>query len=75
MSFGNEIRVRRALLGMTQKELAEKIGVGQTMISGYEKDANKPDFDGLVGLSKVFGCTIDDLVNEKLQNSFRSGNT
>ena len=38
MSFGREIKIRRVILGITQKELADRIGVGQTMISAYEKD-------------------------------------
>ena len=62
MSFGKEVKIRRVILGITQKELAERIGVGQTMISAYENDMAKPGYDQLIALSNVFKCSIDELV-------------
>ena len=69
MSLGMEIKVRRVMAGMKQKELAEKLGVSQGKISAYELDMMKPSIKSIVKLSEVFGCTTDDLLKDEIQKS------
>lgn len=45
MSFANRMREIRELRGITQKDLATKIGVGNTAISNYEKGISFPNTD------------------------------
>lgn len=45
MSFANRMREIRELRGLTQKDLATKIGVGNTAISNYEKGTSFPNTD------------------------------
>lgn len=61
---GRRIKARRALLGIEQRELAEKAGLGVTRLSGLENDHN---FDALkVGtlarICAVLECTLDYVV-------------
>lgn len=43
--LGTKIKEARKAAGMTQKALAEKIGVGNTTISNWEKCVSRPDAD------------------------------
>ena len=54
-----EIRLER---GMTQEELASRIGVSQSQIARYENDDSEPTLDTLRKLSKELNCTLDELI-------------
>ena len=46
---------------MTQAQLAEKIGIGQSSVAMWEAGINCPRADKLPELARALGCTIDDL--------------
>lgn len=48
--------------GMTQKQLAEKIGNVQRNISNWESGNSQPDLDTIVRLAELFGVTTDELL-------------
>ncbi len=58
---GSKIKEHRKQLGLSQEELAKKIGVGKTTISNYEVGLRSPKKPQIIRLSEVFGITIDDL--------------
>ena len=43
--FGETIRNARKSLGLTQRQLAEKLGVSNTSVSNWEKGLSRPDAD------------------------------
>jgi methanogenic corrinoid protein MtbC1 len=47
---------------MSQKELAESLGVGQTAIANYEKGIRSPSLDQIAKLSLIFNVSIDRLI-------------
>lgn len=49
--------------GFSQEELAEKIGVSRQAISKWERSESSPDTDNLIALAKLYGVTIDELIN------------
>ncbi len=49
--------------GYSQEELAEKIGVSRQAISKWERSESSPDTDNLIALAKLYGITIDELIN------------
>lgn len=51
----------RETSGMTQTELAQRLGVGQSTIAMWETGESFPRTDKLPELAKIFGCTIDEL--------------
>jgi transcriptional regulator with XRE-family HTH domain len=65
MSIGKRIRKRRQILEMTQKELAEAIGVTPQHISAIEQDKRDPSLSSLAKLAEELGVTIDYLVTGK----------
>lgn len=52
----------RKAKGITQRELAKKLGVAQPTITQYETGARKPDIVTLKKLAKILGCTTDQLL-------------
>lgn len=56
-----QIRVVRKKCGITQAQLAEKIGVNQKAVSQWERGDTNPSADKLPAIAATLGCTIDDL--------------
>lgn len=65
MYIGHQIKLFRTSIGLTQKELAEKLGMGHTTIANYEKGFRSPKKDTLFDLADVFGVSIDDLFPDR----------
>ena len=61
MKFNERLKLLRTDLGLTQKDLGERIGVGRTTISEYESGKIVPKQDGLIELAKVFNVSVDYL--------------
>ena len=54
-NLGDKIRALRKKLGMTQKELAEQVGLTPSFISQLEKNLISPSLDSLLKLSEKLG--------------------
>ena len=61
MELGKKIRKLRFKAGLTQEQLAEKLGIGAQSVSKWENAVAMPDITTLPLLSEIFGVTIDDL--------------
>lgn len=53
----------RKKTGMSQDELAEKIGVSRQTISKWERGEALPDTENLIALAKLYNVSLDDIVN------------
>lgn len=62
MTLGERIAYYRGKLGLSQGELAEKLGVSRQAVSKWETDAGLPDLDRLIALSGLYNITLDELV-------------
>ncbi len=60
--IGTQFRAQREALGLTQKEVAEKLCVGQTMISQVEIGMKIPSVALVKMAAELFGCTTDSLI-------------
>ena len=56
------IKTVRKAKGMTQVQLAEKVGCTQKDISRWESGERTPNTASLKKLSQALGCSMDDLV-------------
>jgi putative transcriptional regulator len=57
----NNIRVQRAILNITQAELAERIGVSRQTINTIEAGKYIPSTVLALKLAKVFRATVDEI--------------
>ncbi|MCR5695254.1 MAG: helix-turn-helix domain-containing protein [Clostridia bacterium] len=61
MELGKKIRQLRLKVGLTQEQLAERLGLAPQSVSKWENQAAMPDIITLPMISEVFGISIDDL--------------
>lgn len=72
---GGLIRALRTQKGLTQKELAEAVGVGNRAVSKWERGLGCPDVSLLPELSKVLGVGLEALLSGALDvNDQERGN-
>jgi putative transcriptional regulator len=57
----NNLKVERAILGLTQEDLARKIGVSRQTINAMEANKYVPSTVLALRLAKVFGKQVEDL--------------
>ncbi len=51
--------------GLSQEDLAERLGLSRQAISKWERAESQPDMGNLIALADVYGLTIDELVRPK----------
>ena len=56
------IKALRKSKSMTQKELAQALGISRATVSKYEAGLRTPNMDMIMKLSDVLGCTTDYLL-------------
>ena len=66
-SLGKQISTRRKALGLTQDQLAEKLGVTAQAVSKWENDQSCPDITTLPRLAEIFGISVDTLLGRTEQ--------
>lgn len=66
-TFGEMVVSLRKENNMTQRQLAEKMGVTDKAVSKWERDLSFPDVDSLPKLAEVFGISVDELMQVKVQ--------
>ena len=79
----NKLLQYRKASGLSQEELAEKIGVSRQAVSKWERAEASPDTDNLILLAKIYGVTLDELLmgdpattlNKEKEDNSQSTNT
>lgn len=64
-TLGTMIAELRKQHGMTQLELAEKIGVTDKAVSKWERDLSCPDINSLPNLAQILGVSVEELMQIK----------
>ena len=64
-TLGTMIAELRKQHGMTQLELAEKMGVTDKAVSKWERDLSCPDINSLPKLAELLGVSVEDLMQVK----------
>ena len=67
-TMGTMIAAKRRELGMTQLELAEKMGVTDKAVSKWERELSYPDVTSLPKLAEIFSMSVDELMQIKTES-------
>ena len=62
MEYGKYFKQCRKYSGLSQKEVASKLGIHQSNISDWENNVSRPEYENLINLAKIYGVTIYDLL-------------
>ena len=68
MALGQNILEARKKQGLSQEQLGEKVDVTRQTISNWELDETAPNPEQLKALSKVLNISVDELVDNDIQN-------
>lgn len=67
MSFGTNLQfLRKMNKGMTQENLAERLGVSRQTISKWEMDLCFPEMEKALVLCELFNCSLDELLRNNI---------
>ncbi len=69
IKIGNKIRTIRKQKGITGEDLANRLSVTKSTISGWENNRYQPSIDVLIELSIIFNCSVDNLLDINIDNS------
>ena len=62
----NRIRELRRKKHLSQEELARLLSVDRSAVAKWETGTNLPRAEKLMMLAKVFGCSVDEILNRDL---------
>lgn len=65
MSVGANIKERRVRLGMTQLQLADKVGVTSAAICQFERGVKNPSLQIGCEIAKALKCDIEELLEQQ----------
>lgn len=68
MALGQNILESRKKNGLSQEQLGEKVNVTRQTISNWELEETAPNPEQLKLLSKALNVSVDDLIDNDLQN-------
>lgn len=57
-----KLKALREARGLTQLQVANRVGISKAMISAYETASKAPSIEVLIRLSRLFGVSVDYLV-------------
>ena len=61
-----KIQARRKALGLSQEELAQRMGVSRQSVTKWETGLSAPDLDRLVELADTLGVSLDYLLRDQV---------
>lgn len=64
MNTADKIKSARNRAGLSQQELADRLHVSRSAVAKWEADKGLPDIENLKSIAKLFGMTMDELVND-----------
>ena len=74
-SFGAKVKEQRGNLGLSQKQLAEKAGMGIRTITSYELGERKPYQAQLYKLAKALEVSTEYLQNDNIEDMRKNSGT
>lgn len=59
------MQAMRKRAGLTQVELAKKLGVSRSSVCAYEAGTREPSNETILKMCSIFGCSVDHLLTGK----------
>ena len=66
MEFGQRFKEARKQCGLSQKQVAEKLGIEQSNVSDWENNVSRPEYENLIALARLYNETLETLLGSEL---------
>lgn len=66
MEFGNRFRKLRLQCNLTQKQVADTLGIEQSNISDWENNVSRLEYENLIALARLYDETLESLLGIEL---------
>src|SRR6202007_2792789 len=64
------IKYLRKKKGLTQQQFADQIGIKRSLVGAYEEERAEPKYDLLKNIASFFEITVDDFINETINEKW-----
>ena len=71
MTTGQRIKAARQQAGLTQTELAEKLGIPYQSISQWERDLRNPKYENLQRIANALDYDVEALIESEVEYEAR----
>ena len=62
MKFGENFRKIRISNNLTQKQVADLMGIRQSNVSDWEADKSRPEYEHLIELAQIYDVSLEELL-------------
>lgn len=66
MNYGELLKYYREDVGLSQRELAKRIGTSSQNVNRWERGEVVPSIDFFIKLADFYGISLDELVGRKI---------
>ena len=70
-NISNNLRYLRKNKGLTQQQFADLMDIKRSLVGAYEEDRAEPRYDLLKKFAEFYELTIDELINEKINDKWK----
>ncbi len=60
-----KLRKLRQQYGYSQKQIADKLDLSPSIVSGYETGERTPSLEALLAISYIYNCSVDFLLGKE----------
>ncbi len=68
INFSSKLKTLRIQHNMTQKDVADRIGVSRAIVASYENGSRRPSYEMLIKLAHLFHVSTDYLLGIEQKN-------
>lgn len=69
-TISQNIKFLRKKKGITQQQFADEVGIKRSLVGAYEEERAEPKYELLKALAIYFDITIDDFINETIDEKW-----
>ncbi len=73
MNLAEKLTIQRKKAGMSQEQLADRLGITRQSVSKWEAGSSIPEISKLVAMSEIFRVSLDYLLKDYLDEEKNSG--
>lgn len=70
-NISTNLKYLRKKKGLTQQQFADNMEIKRSLIGAYEEDRAEPKYDLLKKIAEYFELTIDEFINEKINDAWK----